>query len=311
MASVRAAVAVWGRTFGDQAMSVIVTGAAGHLGRLVTERLLEHVEPADLILVTRRPEALRDLRARGADVRHGDFDFPHSLRAAFAGGDRMLLISTDAVGHRVRQHRAAIDAAAAAGVRHVVFTSIVNPVAANPLGANAWEQGMTEAMLERSGLAWTALRFGNFAELWLAHAATAVKNGQLVTNTGRGRMAPISRRDCAEAAALVLTGDGHDHKTYDIVGPQMLTHRDLAALYAEVSEKPVKVVALTDPILQSLLVAIGTPVSTSMAITGFGRAVRQGYFDVSSQVFERLAGRAPVGLREVLVGQRADLLGVG
>jgi NAD(P)H dehydrogenase (quinone) len=291
-------------------MTVIVTGAAGHLGRLVTERLLERVSPADLILVTRRPDALRELAARGADVRYGDFDQRHTLRAAFAGGDRMLLISTDAVGHRVRQHRAALDAAAAAGVRHVVFTSIVNPVATNPVGANAWEQGMTEAMLERGALAWTALRFGNFSELWLPHAATAVKNGQLVTNSGSGRMAPISRRDCAEAAAIVLTSDGHSHKTYDIVGPQKLTPRDLAAIYAEVSGKPVKVVPLTDTILQSLLVAIGTPVSTSLAITGFGRAVRQGYFDVADHVFERLTGRAPVALRDVLVAQRGDLLGV-
>jgi NAD(P)H dehydrogenase (quinone) len=292
-------------------MTIIVTGAAGHLGRLVTERLLERVAPADLILVTRRPEALHEWSARGADVRYGDFDRRHTLPAAFAGGDRMLLISTDAVGHRVRQHRAAIDAAAAAGVRHLVFTSIVNPVAANPLGANAWEQGMTESMLERSGLAWTSLRFGNFAELWLAHAATAVKNGQLVTNSGRGRMAAISRRDCAEAAAVVLTSDGHSHKTYDIVGPQALSPRDLAALYTELSGKTVKVIPLTDAILQSMLVALGTPVSTSLAVTGFGRAVRQGYFDVADHVFERLTGRAPVALRDVLVGQRADLLGVG
>jgi NAD(P)H dehydrogenase (quinone) len=291
-------------------MTIIVTGAAGHLGRLVTERLLERVPAAELILVTRRPAALHEWSARGADVRYGDFDRRHTLREAFAGGDRMLLISTDAVGHRVRQHRAAIDAAAAAGVGHVVFTSIVNPVAANPLGANAWEQGMTESMLERSGLAWTALRLGNFAELWLAHGATAVKNGQLVTNSGHGRMAAISRRDCAEAAAVVLTGEGHSHKTYEIVGPQALSAGDLAAVYSELSGRTVKVIPLTDAILQSLLIALGTPVSTSLAITGFGRAVRQGYFDVADHAFARLTGREPVTLRDVLAAQRADLLGV-
>jgi NAD(P)H dehydrogenase (quinone) len=290
-------------------MSVIVTGAAGHLGRLVTERLLTRVPPEDLILVTRRPEALRESSARGVDVRYGDFDARHSLRAAFAGGERMLLISTDAVGHRIHQHRAAIDAAVAAGVRHVVFTSIVNPVAENPLGANAWEQGMTESMLERSGLAWTSLRFGNFSELWLPHAATAVKDGQIVTNSGRGRMVPISRRDCAEAAAVVLTTDGHSHKTYDIVGPDALSPFDLAALYGELSGTHVKVVTLTDPIMHSVMVSMGTPVSTSLAITGFGRAVRQGYFDVASHAFERLTGCSPVTLRDVLVARRADLLG--
>lgn len=292
-------------------MSLIVTGAAGHLGRLVTERLLERVAPAELILVTRRPDALRELRERGAVVRHGDFDAPHTLRAAFAGGERMLLISTDAVGHRVRQHRAAIDAASAAGVRHIVFTSILNPVAANPLGANAWEQGMTETMLERGALGWTALRFGNFADLWLPHAATAAKNGKLITNSGRGRIVPIARRDCADAAAIVLTGDGHSHKTYDLVGPEALTPRALAATYADASGKPVEVIQLTDAVLQSLLIAIGTPVSTSMAITAFGRAVRYGYFDVSSDAFQRLTGRAPIPLRDVLAAQRADLLAVG
>ena len=292
-------------------MSIIVTGAAGHLGRLVTERLLERVEPADLILVTRRPAALREWLARGVDVRCGDFDDRGSLRAAFAGGDRMLLISTDAVGRRVRQHRAAIDVAAEVGVRHLVFTSIVNPVVVNPLGANAWEQGMTEAMLERSGLSWTVLRFGNFAELVLPPAATAVKNGKLITNGGRGRIVPISRRDCAEAAAVVLTSDGHSHKTYDIVGPEALSPRDMAALYSELSGKPVKVVQLADAMLHSVLVAIGTPVSISWGITAFGRAVRHGYFDVVEHDFERLTGRAPVSLRDVLLSQRADLLAVG
>src|SRR5260370_26450462 len=127
-------------------MSVIVTGAAGHLGRLVAEQLLERLPPEDLILVTRRPRALRQLGARGADVRYGDFDDPATLPDAFAGGRRMLLISTDAMGRRVRHHRAAVDAAATAGAGHVVFTPIVNPVAANPTDANAWGQGTTDTM---------------------------------------------------------------------------------------------------------------------------------------------------------------------
>jgi NAD(P)H dehydrogenase (quinone) len=292
-------------------MSVIVTGASGHLGRLVADQLLERLEPEDLVLVTRRPEALRELRARGADVRYGDFDEPASLPDAFAGGRRMLLISTDAVGRRVRQHRAAIDAAAAAGVGHVVFTSIVNPVAANPIGANAWEQGKTEAMLHRSGLAWTVLRFGSFAELVLAPAATAVQNRQVITNNGRGRLVPVSRRDCAEAAAITLTTDGHTGQTYQITGPQGLTSSDLAELYADLSGQPVKVVPLSDAMLTWTLVGIGTPMPIAWSITAFGRAVRQGYFDVVDPAFERLAGRPPVALRDVLIAHRADLLAVG
>jgi NAD(P)H dehydrogenase (quinone) len=291
-------------------MSVIVTGAAGHLGRLVTEQLLERLAPEQLVLVTRRPQALRELSARGVDVRYGDFDDPASLGDAFAGGRRMLLISTDAVGHRVRQHRAAIDAAASAGVGHVVFTSIVNPVATNPIGANAWEQGKTEAMLRRSGLAWTVLRFGSFAELVLPPAATAVKNRRLITNSGDGRIVPVSRRDCAEAAAIVLTTDRGSGETFDITGPEALSQSDLAALYADLSGQPVPLLQLGDTMLTQLLVAIGTPMQIAWSITAFGRAVRHGYFDVVDPAFERLTGRPPVALRDVLIGRRADLLAV-
>jgi NAD(P)H dehydrogenase (quinone) len=293
-------------------MSVIVTGAAGHLGRLVAEQLLERLAPEELVLVTRRPEALRELRARGADVRYGDFDDPASLPDAFAGGRRMLLISTDAVGRRVRQHRAAIDAAATAGVGHVVFTSIVNPVAGNPNGANApWELSKTEAMLHRSRLAWTVLRFGSFAEMQLPPAATAVKNRQLILNFGNGRIVPTSRRDCAEAAAVTLTTDGHAGKSYRITGPQALSASDLADLYADLSGQPVKLVKLNDAMLTWVLVSIGTPMPIAWDITTFGRAVRLGYFDVVDPAFERLTGHPPVALRDVLIAHRADLLPVG
>jgi NAD(P)H dehydrogenase (quinone) len=295
----------------DRAAPLILTGAAGHLGRLVAEQLLERIAPQRLILVTRRPQALRELRARGAEVRYGDFDDPPSLREAFAGGERMLLISTDVIGRRVRQHRHAIDAAAAAGVGHVVFTSIVNPGAGNPSGPYAREPGRTEAILHRSGLAWTVLRYGSFAELVLPPAATAVMNGQLITNGGRGRIVPISRRDCAEAAAIVLTTDGHAGETYDITGPAAMTPGDLAELYAELSGKPVKLVQLSDAMLTSVLVGIGTPMKDAWEITAFGKAVRRGYFDVVNDAFERLAGRPPVALRDVLVALRADLLAVG
>jgi NAD(P)H dehydrogenase (quinone) len=292
-------------------VSVIVTGAAGHVGRLTAEHLLERLPPEELILVTRRPDALRELRARGADVRYGDFDDPDSLPGAFAGGRRMLLISTDAVGRRMRQHRAAIEAAGAAGVEHVVFTSIVNPVVGNSIGANAWEQGYTESMLEHSGLEWTVLRFGSFAELQLPPAATAVQNGRMIFNGGRGRISPISRRDCAEAAAITLTTGGHASRIYDITGSESLSARDLADTYAAVSGRPVDLVLLSDAMLTWVLISIGTPPPTAWSIVGFGRAVRHGFFDVVDPAFERLAGHPAATLRDVLAAHRADLLAVG
>jgi NAD(P)H dehydrogenase (quinone) len=291
-------------------VSLIVTGASGHLGRLVAEELLERLAPEDLVLVSRRPQALREFSARGADVRYGDFDDPASLPDAFAGGRRMLLISTDAVGRRVGQHRAAIDAAARAGVGQVVFTSVVNPVVTHPSGAYVYELGETEVMLQRSGLAWTVLRFGSFAELQLPPAATAVQNRKLILNFGGGLIVPVSRRDCAEAAAITLTTDGHAEKTYNITGPQALSQSDLAALYGELSGQPVTLLPLSDAMLTSVLLGIGTPMPNTWGIVAFGRAVRQGYYDVVDPAFERLTGRLPLTLRDVLVAQRADLLAV-
>ena len=290
---------------------IIITGAAGHLGRLVTEQLLHVVPPEELILVTRRPDALRAARERGVEVRYGDFDVRHSLRTAFTGGTRMLLISTDAIGRRVGQHRSAVNAAAAAGVEHVVFTSNVNPVAANPLGPHAWEQGMTEGMLARSRMRWTVLRFTNFAELVLPPAATAIHNGQMISNNGGGRIVPISRVDCAEAAAVVLTGDGHDGQTYDITGSQPLSARDLVDLYSGFAGRPIKLVPVSDALLTTILMGIGTPPTVAFAMTAFGRSVRHGFFDVVDSTFERLTGHAPATLRAVLSGHRADLLAVG
>jgi NAD(P)H dehydrogenase (quinone) len=290
-------------------MTIIVTGAAGHIGRLVAAQMLERVAPADLVLVTRDPHGLREFRARGADVRYGDFDHPASLPDAFAGGHRMLLIGTDAVGRRIRQHRAAIDAAAAAGIEHLVFTSHVKPFG-NPIGAFAQELGETESILHRSSLAWTVLRFGSYAELQLPPAATAVQNGRLVTNSADGHIVPVARQDCAEAVAVTLTTDGHVGQTYDITGPQALSTSDLAALYADVSGRPVDLVQLSDWAFMSILVSIGTPWPSARSIAAFGRAIRQGYFDVVDPTFERLTGHPPVPLRDVLVAHHANLLGV-
>jgi NAD(P)H dehydrogenase (quinone) len=289
-------------------MSVIVTGAAGHLGRLVTQQLLERLAPEDLILVTRRPQALDELGARGADVRYGDFDDPATLRDAFAGGDRMLLISTDAMGQRVRQHRAALDAATAAGVGRVVVTSHVFPVWANALAAIDREPAETEARLVRSGLEWTVLRLGSFAELQIPPAATAAMNGRLVTNMGDGRIVPVSRRDCAEAAAVTLTTDGHAGQTYEITGPKALSAGDLAELYADVSGQPVNLLHLNDMMLTWVLVSIGTPWPAALDIAAFGRAIRRGYFDVVDPAFERLTGRPPVAVKDVLIAHHANLL---
>jgi NAD(P)H dehydrogenase (quinone) len=288
-------------------MKVIVTGASGQLGRLVAEHLLDRLSPAEIILVSRRPHALADFADRGVDVRRGDFDDPESLPDAFAGGDRMLLISTMSVGQRVEQHRNAIEAAAAAGVQHVVYTSTTNPAPSHPCGDVVDEHRVTEELLQRSGLAWTVLRNAAYAELQVPLGAIAVTYGKLVTNAGTGRVAPISRADCAAVAAIVLTTEGHVGRTYELTGPEAVSQADIAALLTEVTGHPVQVIQSGDRRLQWGLTRLGTPKPVARMIVQLGVATREGYFDVVDPAFETLAGRRPRTLREILVENRGEL----
>jgi NAD(P)H dehydrogenase (quinone) len=289
-------------------MAVIATGASGHLGRLVAEALLERLPPAEVILVTRHPQALREMAERGATVRYGDFDDPDSLTDAFEGGDRALLISTPAIGRRTAQHRAAIEAAAAAGVRHVVYTSFPHPRPDHPVGPIATEHGQTEAMLRDSGLEWTILRNGTYAELQVMPGALAVAGGKLYTNAGNGLLVPVSRHDCAAAAATVLTTEGHAGMTYDITGPEALTQMQLGEVFSDVSGRRIQVIPVDDRTLTWGLIRHGAPKPVARAIVAFGRAIREGYYSVVDPAVSRLTGEEPRTLRDVLVANRDELL---
>jgi NAD(P)H dehydrogenase (quinone) len=287
---------------------VIVTGASGQLGRLVAEQLLERLSPDQIILVTRRPQALADLAQRGADVRYGDFDEPASLTDAYAGGDRMLLISTLAIGRRVEQHRTALEAAAAAGVGYVVYTSLTNPVAGHPCGAVVEEHRETEELLQNGELQWTALRNAAYAELQVPLGAIAITYGKLVTNAGDGRVAPISRSDCAAAAVAVLTSNGqHQSQIYEITGPQAHSQADIAYLLTEISGHPVQVVPCGDRKMLWGLGRLGTPKPVARAVVQLGVAVREGYFDFVGPAFQEITGRRARPVREVLIEHRGDL----
>jgi NAD(P)H dehydrogenase (quinone) len=283
-------------------MRIVITGASGHLGRRVIEELLERgVDPSELILVTRRPDALAEYAARGADVRAGDFTDPSSLPAAFAGGARMLLISTDAIGARVQPQRDAIDAAAAAGVRFVAYTSMVNPEPDTNPAAAAPDHRATEDKLRASGLEWTFLRNSIYADLEADNQAAAVATGQLVTNGGDGQVAYVARDDCAAAAAAVLATDGHAGKAYEITGPERLDADARGALFAELGGAPVEVVHVDDAAYAAgLAQATGMPVAVAKLYATFGTATRVGALDALSADFEALTGRAPRSLRAVL-----------
>ena len=290
-------------------MTVVITGASGQLGRLVAAQLLGRLPAEEVILTTRNPKDLGEFAERGVEVRYGDFDAAESLAEAFGGADRLLLISTMALGRRVEQHRAALEAALHAGIERVVYTSLTNPVAGHPAGIVIEEHRETEEVLHATPMAWTVLRNAPYAELQVPLAAVAVTYGRLVTNAGDGRIAPISRSDCAEAAVAALTSDGHEGQTYEITGPEALTQADIARLASEVSGRPVRVMQSGDRKLSWGLSRLGTPKPVARAIVDLGIATRDGYFDVVDDAFERLTGRRPRTLREVFISHRGELAG--
>ena len=289
-------------------MRVVVSGASGQLGRLVTEQLLGALPSEEIILVSRVPNAVAEFEALGCEVRYGDFDEPASLKDAFSGGDRLLWISTNTIGRRTMQHRAALRGAEQAGIQHIVYTSSTNPVAGHPLGRTVDENRETEELLHGSSLAFTVLRNAAYAELQVPLGAISVTYGKLLTNAGDGRVAPISRSDCAAAAVAALTGDGHAGQTYEITGPEAVTQADVARVLTDVTSRPVKVVATGDRRLMWTLGRLGTPKPLARAIVDLGIATREGYFDVVDPSFEQLTGRPARTLREVLLAHREELM---
>ncbi len=287
----------------ENAGGLLITGASGQLARRTAELVLDACEPDRLTLVTRAPEKLVHLAARGARVRFGDFSQPASLAPGFAGAERMLLVSATDLERRTEQHREAIHAALGAGVSHVVYTSGLAPEPPNP-AAVAPSHYATEKALAESGIAWTMLRNSLYAEYQAAEAERAIATGKLVHNRGDGGVAYVSREDCARAAAAVLLGGGHERAVYDVTGPEVFAAADLARLYGELGGCGVENVSLEDAGFVATLVGEGTGDDHlrygAELVASFGRAIREGYMASCTDAVETLTGRPARRLRDVL-----------
>jgi len=292
---------------------IIVTGASGQFGRAAAEQLLDICAPGDVICLSRTPDNLADLAARGADVRFADFDDPASLRAAMAGGERMLLISTLRVGTRVEQHRAAVEAARAAGVKHIVYTSVIGGGLAEHPGVEQKDHYDTEQLIAASGLDYTFLRNSLYAEaVATAMAIPALAAGSKPDNADHGKVAIVSRDDCVAIAVGVLTQDGHANKAYNVTGPELLSIPQAVAMIAEMAGKPIELEHVDDEGMYSYFDSLGVPRKASDIVPDgpipwasegmvtFGQSIREGYFDVLSDDVERITGRAPRSLHAVL-----------
>lgn len=299
---------------------IVITGASGNYGRGVTDRLIAGGRASDLILITRKPEKLADRAAQGCIVRYGDFDKPETLEQAVQGAERMLLISGTRVGARVVQHKAAIDAAAAAGVGHVVYTSFIGiDDPANPAEVRH-DHIETERLIRASGCSWTMLRDAHYADaMVLMMGPNVIQTGQWFSNAGEGREAMVWRDDCIESAVAVLTGEGHEGQIYNITGPDLQTFGEVAAIMAEVTGRPVEHVSLDDEGQYAMFDAMGIPRRpvddlevagipwNSDDMVSFGRAIREGFLELCTDDVERLTGRRARSVRQ-MIEDNAEML---
>jgi len=300
---------------------IVITGASGQYGRLATDMLIGKGMADRLILITRTPAKLADRAAQGCEVRHGDYDRPETLVRAVMGAEKMLLISGTRVGARVAQHRAAIDAAAAGGVRHILYTSFIGiDDPGNPAEVRH-DHIETERVMRASGMAWTALRDAHYADAMLLMAGPGMMaSGRWISNAGDGREAMVWREDCVACAVAALTTPGHENRVYNITGPELQSFDEVAALVREITGCPLEHVKVDDEGQYAVFDAMGIPRRpvddqyvggipwNSDDMVSFGRAIREGYLEICTDDVEKLTGRKARSVRAMIEANRAMLV---
>ena len=280
-------------------MSIVITGATGHLGRLVVEHLLADGFAADQIVAAgRRTERLADLAALGVRTAAIDFADSASLEAAFAGADTVLLVSGSEPGQRITQHTRAIESAVAAGVGRVVYTSA--PHADTSDLVLAPDHKATEAALRASGLTWTVLRNNWYTENYAGTLAQARETGVVLTSTGGGRVASASRDDFAAAAAVVLVGAGHDDRVYELSGDVAWTFDEFAEAASEALGVPVVHKDVSSDEHRAILLSAGLDEGTAGFVVTLDADIRRGDLADATSDLRDLIGRPTTSLLDGL-----------
>jgi NAD(P)H dehydrogenase (quinone) len=265
-------------------MTIVVTGATGHLGRLAIQSLLaKGVRAAEIVGIGRQVEKIADL---GVTARHASYEDLDGLKAAFAGADKLLFISGSEAGKRVPQHRNVVDAAIDAGVGLVAYTSIPKADTSDMLLAA--EHRVTEQMLADSSLPYVFLRNGWYIENY--NVEQAIANGSIFGAAGEGRISAATRADLAEAAAAVIAGEGHEGKVYEL-GGEAFTLTELATEIARQSGKAVTYTDLDPAKYGELLVSVGVPEPFAAVLADSDRAAAGGALYVPRTDLENLLGR--------------------
>lgn len=274
-------------------MTIAITGATGQLGRLVVQALKSRRPGAQLLALVRTPAKAADL---GIATREADYNRPETLPAAVAGVQTLLLISSSEIGQRAAQHRQVIDAARAAGVRRIVYTSLLH-ADTSPIGLAA-EHRESEAMIKASGMAYTLLRNGWYTENYTGSIPGALAGGALIGSAGAGRIASAARADFAEAAAVVLAEAGHEGRTYELAGDEAYTLSDLAAEVSRQSGRDIPYRNLPAADYATALAGFGLPAGLAQAIAAWDVDASNGALFHDGRELSRLIGRPTTPLAQ-------------
>lgn len=279
---------------------IAITGATGQLGQYVIESLLKTVPASQIVAIVRNPAKATALSQQGITVRQADYSDEAALTTALQGIDKLLLISSSEVGQRAPQHRNVINAAQAAHVKFIAYTSLLH-ADTSPLGL-ADEHVATEKMLAESGIAYALLRNGWYTENYLASAPAALEHGVFIGAAGEGTIASATRADYAAAAARVISEDGHAGKTYELAGDTGWTLSQLAAELAKQSGKKVVYQNLSEADFAAALKGVGLPAGLAdMLADSDTGASKGGLFD-DSHTLSKLIGRPTTSLADSVKG---------
>jgi NAD(P)H dehydrogenase (quinone) len=284
-------------------MTIAITGSTGQLGRIVVEKLKGKVPPANLVALARTPAKAADL---GVPVRTADYDKPETLGPALAGVDVLVLISASEIGKRAAQHHNVIEAAKKAGVKHIVYTSILR-ADSSPLSV-AEEHRPTEVELRASGIPLTILRNGWYTENYTGSIGGALAGGAFMGSAGDGKIAAATRADFADAAVAVLTTEGHAGRTYELAGDSAFTLTDLAAEISRQTGKTIPYKNLPEADYAAALVGFGLPAAFAGAIAGWDVCASRGALFDDGRQLSKLIGRPTtplsIAVAAVLAAQR-------
>ncbi|UII34609.1 SDR family oxidoreductase [Fulvivirga ulvae] len=282
---------------------ILITGASGHLGGLIIENLLKTVPASQIAAMVRNAEKAGDLKAKGVDVRVGDYHDPASMEAAFKGVDKLLLISSSDFNERLQQHKNAVDAAKKAGVKHIFYTGVaMKDINASPLKPLLADHFQTEDYIRENGFTYTFLRNTLYFEVTPMFMGEQVFDTGVYFPAGDGKVAFATRADLAEATALLLTGEGVENKAFKLTGSEAVSFADIARELSALSGKEVAYISPDPKEFEATLKQFGLPEGIVQMSVLFAAGMKNNDFESTEDTLEEILGRKPETLSGFLKG---------